>query len=81
MMDEIDKVIELELGGVPEAAISGGVLIRTDQSTILTFKAERVIDNQQREGIGHAVVEFPRALYAENPASKKLVRQLGENSG
>jgi hypothetical protein len=64
-MDETDKVVELELGCVPEAAISGGVLIRTDQSTFLTFNAVRVTDNQQREGIGHAVVEFPRCLLAE----------------
>ena len=45
-MEQIDKVIELDLGCVPEAAISGGVLVHTDWSTFLTFNAQRKWANE-----------------------------------
>ncbi len=57
-MEEIDKVVELDLGYTPEAAISGAVLVQTEQSTFLTFNAMRKV-GQRREPAGSALVEFP----------------------
>jgi hypothetical protein len=57
-MEVIDKVIELDLGCVPEAAVSGAVLVETEHSTFLTFNAQRPI-TESSEAVGHAVVEFP----------------------
>ncbi len=56
-MEEVDKVVELDLGCIPEAAISGAVLVQTEQSTFLTFNAFRKA-GRQRERVGTALVEF-----------------------
>ncbi len=56
-MEKTDKVVELDLGCVPEAAISGAVLVQTEHSTFLTFNAMRKV-GQRRERAGTALVEF-----------------------
>src|SRR5260221_909969 len=63
-MGQIDKVVELDLGCVPEAAISGGVLVQTDYSTFLTFNAQRIM-GQRSERVGFALVEFPRCIITQ----------------
>ncbi|HVO43225.1 MAG TPA: hypothetical protein VMT34_11410 [Aggregatilineales bacterium] len=63
-MPEIDQVIELDLGCIPEAAVSGGVLVKTDRSTFLTFNAMRKID-RRCERAGYALIEFTRCLIAQ----------------
>lgn len=59
-MESMDQVIELDLGYVPEAAISGGVLVQTERSTFLTFNAMRKQSNGFMEPAGTAMVEFIR---------------------
>lgn len=56
-MEEVDKVIELDLGCRPEAAVSGPLLLATDRSTFLTFNAVRKV-GQWWEDAGKALVEF-----------------------
>jgi hypothetical protein len=62
-MDE-ERVVELQLGITPEAAISGAVLVQTEISTFLTFNAMRATDRPfpgggyYREDAGTAIVEF-----------------------
>lgn len=59
MTESIDQVIELDLGCVPEAAISGAVLVQTERTTLLTFNAMRIGEDGQRHRAGTALVEFP----------------------
>jgi hypothetical protein len=62
-MDE-ERVVELQLGITPEAAISGAVLVQTEISTFLTFNAMRATNRPSPGGgyysevAGTAVVEF-----------------------
>jgi len=53
-----DRVIELDLGYVPEAAVSGPLLIQDDGLAFLTFNAMRVRPDGRREPAGTAIVEF-----------------------
>src|SRR6267142_3427868 len=63
-----DQIVELDLGIRPEAAVSGAVLVHTEQSTFLTFNAMRPTDRigphggPYMEDAGTAVVEFKRCL-------------------
>ena len=63
MANETDQVIEVNLGFRPEAAISGAVLIQSDYSTFLTFKAMGLeTDGIHYTGIGFALLEFNRCI-------------------
>lgn len=63
-MTKAEKIIELDLGYKPEAAVSGAVLVQTERSTFLTFNAMRPIDRispwgePYMEDAGTALVEF-----------------------
>ncbi|HVU13113.1 MAG TPA: hypothetical protein VHD90_17665 [Phototrophicaceae bacterium] len=60
MTQEMDQIIELDFGYLPEAAVSGAVLIETEQSTFLTFNVTQLMaDGYHRENAGTALVEFP----------------------
>lgn len=37
----MEEIVELDVGCRPEAAVSGPVLLQTDNSTVLTFNAMR----------------------------------------
>jgi hypothetical protein len=62
MGESMDQVIELDLGCVPEAAVSGGVLVQTERSTFLTFNAMRKRPDGRRERAGTALIEFLSCL-------------------
>jgi hypothetical protein len=55
---DTDAVVEIDVGCVPEAAISGPVLLQSDRRAILTFNAMRVRADGMREDAGTAVVEL-----------------------
>lgn len=63
-----DAIVELDLGITPEAAVSGAVLLQTEDKTVLTFNAMRSTGKKSphggmyRESCGTAVVEFQRCL-------------------
>lgn len=63
-MVEPETIIELDLGFSPEAAVSGALLLQTEQSTFLTFNAMRPTDRLSPRGsplmedAGVALVEF-----------------------
>jgi hypothetical protein len=50
MLQASDKVVPLDIGFLPEASVSGPVLLQTDDSTFLTFNTEA----------GTGIVEFMR---------------------
>lgn len=62
MTENMDQVIVLDLGYVPEAAISGAVLVQTESSCFLTFNAMRVEAGRNQSRAGFALVEFPGCL-------------------
>lgn len=57
-----NKVVELDVGFKPEAAVSGAVLVQSEVSTFLTFNAMK----QEEDGLWHpagtAFVRFPMCL-------------------
>jgi hypothetical protein len=64
----MDRIIDLELGIQPEAAVSGAVVIQTEFSTVLTFNAMRPTDKMSPYGgpymidAGTAIFRFKRCL-------------------
>jgi hypothetical protein len=64
----MEEIIELDLGILPEAAISGAVLFETEQSTTLTFNAMRYINELDSDGdrrltdAGTAIFRFKRCI-------------------
>lgn len=62
MLAKTDQVIELKLDCVPEASVSGALLLQTEYSTYLTFNAMREQTDEQYVDVGHAVVEFFRCI-------------------
>jgi hypothetical protein len=50
--------VPLNLGFLPEAAVSGPVVLQSDTSTVLTFNAVRKLPDGKREAAGTAIVEF-----------------------
>src|SRR5262245_56929361 len=58
MTDSIDKVIKLNLGYVPDAAVSGAMLVQTEQAAFLIFHAMQA-RRRMRERAGIALIEFP----------------------
>jgi hypothetical protein len=65
MSEETEKVIELDLGYTPEAAVSGAVLVQSERSTFLTFNAMRLRDDGYRVDAGTALVEFPFCIITQ----------------
>ncbi|MGA1842991.1 MAG: hypothetical protein ACMUIS_00325 [bacterium] len=63
---EKEKIIELDLGITPEAAISGPVLLQTDYSTFLTFNAMKDTDKP-----------FPDGGYYKEEAGTAIVELIG----
>jgi hypothetical protein len=59
---EIDQVTELDLGYVPEAAISAAFLMQDEHQAILTFNAMQVDEDGWRKHAGTAIVEFEGLL-------------------
>ena len=57
-----EQVVELDLGIVREAAISGALVLQSELSTFLTFNAMRADGQGRRVDAGSAVVEFRRCL-------------------
>jgi hypothetical protein len=63
-----DTIVDLNLGIRPEAAVSGGMLVQTDQSTFLTFNAMQPTERMSPHGgpymenAGTALFEFQRCL-------------------
>ena len=59
-----ERVVELQLGITPEAAISGAVLVQTEILTFLTFNAMRATNRPfpgggyNLEAAGTAIIEF-----------------------
>jgi hypothetical protein len=59
-----ERVVELHFGITPEAAVSGAVLLQTEESTFLTFNAMQTTNRSSpgggyySEDAGTAVVEF-----------------------
>ena len=60
MKTEVEKVVSLDIDFQPEAAVSGPVLLQTDDSVFLTFNAVRPAPDGHREDAGTAIVEFSR---------------------
>ena len=60
MTEEKDKVIALNLGCRPEAAVSGALLLQTEHNAYLTFNAQRESPDGFSEDAGTAVVEIVR---------------------
>ncbi|MFQ5529184.1 MAG: hypothetical protein ACE5FP_02430 [Gemmatimonadota bacterium] len=56
-----NRVRKLDLGVVPEAAISGGMLVATEYSTLLLFNAMQPVDGDRRVPAGVAVLVFEAA--------------------
>src|SRR5262245_12821849 len=48
----------IDIGFVPESAVSEPVLLQTDNMAILTFSAERRREDGRREDAGYAIVEL-----------------------
>jgi hypothetical protein len=60
MTEEKDKVIALNLGCWPEAAVSGALLLQTEYKAYLTFNAQGDGPDGLSEDVGTAVVEIVR---------------------
>ena len=53
-----DIVRPLDIGFLPEAAVSGPVLLQNDFNAFLTFNAVRMTEDDKRADAGTAVIEF-----------------------
>src|SRR6185503_14790062 len=58
MFQKHDEVVRLDIGFEPEAAVSGPVLVQTDDDAFLTFNAVRMTVDGRRDTVGTGVVEF-----------------------
>lgn len=57
LSSKIDEVVRYDIGFEPEAAVSGPMLLKTDNSTFLTFNAVRMKEDK-RETAGTGVIEI-----------------------
>src|SRR5690242_19555154 len=60
--DDVNKVVELDLGVMPEAAVSGPFLMQGEGYAILTFNGTRERPDGMRNDAGTAVVEIKGCL-------------------
>lgn len=58
MFQKHDELVRLDIGFEPEAAVSGPVLLQTDDDTFLTFNAVRMTADGRRDTAGTGIVEF-----------------------
>ena len=58
MFQKHDKIVRFDVGFEPEAAVSGPVLLQTDNNTFLTFNAVRMTSDGKRGAVGTGVIEF-----------------------
>lgn len=58
----IDRLVSLDLGVVPEAAVSGGLLLQTESSVYFLFNAMRVEPDGRRVEAGTAALRFEASL-------------------
>ena len=56
----MERIVELDLGCVPNSAVSGPVLLQTDDATALVFNATKLSDDGSYKDAGSAVVRFER---------------------
>ena len=56
--EEQDRVVEMNLGCFPEAAVSGAVLLQSENAAYLTFNAQRPRADGYSEDAGTAIVEL-----------------------
>jgi hypothetical protein len=91
-MESAEEVVELDLGVTPEAAVSGAVLLKTERSTHLTFRAMKPTKRPSphggfyREDAGTAVVEFRTCIitkfgYPNDEAWSGIPRTRGKSYG
>ena len=59
---EKDRIVPLDLGVVPEAAVPGGLLVQSEYSAYFLFNAMRVQEDGRRVEAGTAVVAFHAPL-------------------
>jgi hypothetical protein len=60
MFQKHDEVVRMDIGFEPEAAVSGPVLLQTDDDAFLTFNAVRMTSDGRRDTAGTGVIEFER---------------------
>ena len=60
MFQKDDEVVRMDIGFEPEAAISGPVLLQTDDDAFLTFNAVRMTFDGRRDKAGTAIIELER---------------------
>lgn len=87
MAEVKDQFVELDLGYVAELAISGAVLVQTEDNTFLSFNANQIQTDGSRIDVGHAVVEFTQCVrtqfgHPNDEARHKHPRyEFSENNG
>jgi hypothetical protein len=57
-----ETVVELDIGVVPEAAVSGVVVLQDEYATYLTFNAMSKRADGKRDDSGTAIITFKRCL-------------------
>jgi hypothetical protein len=58
MRHDIEHIVELDIGCKPDAAVSGPILLQTDNATFLTFNAVRDSGDGKHTSAGTAILEF-----------------------
>jgi hypothetical protein len=59
----VERISKIDLGFVPEAAVSGAVLLQSENSTYLIFNAMKMdANNNLYDDAGLAVCEFPGCI-------------------
>jgi len=58
MRHDMERIVKLDVGCRPEAAVSGPVLLQTDDATFLTFNAVRETADGTYADAGTAIIEF-----------------------
>jgi hypothetical protein len=81
-----ETIVPLNLECRPEAAVSGAVLVQTEQSTFLTFNAVRRGEDGRYHAVGTALVEFSSCLvtrfgYPNDEAWSAIPRTKGLSYG
>ena len=63
MFQKHDEVVRLDIGFEPEAAVSGPVVLQTDDAVFLTFNAVSVTSDGRRDTAGTGIIEFERSQH------------------
>lgn len=62
MSADVDSVVPLDIGCVPELAVPGPIVMLGDEQAIFSFNACRLVPDGRREDVGRAVVRVPACL-------------------